>query len=152
MLVEEFCLLPGSDECGRRCVDALILPDREKGIAPRGKNVDAQGQKVVLVQTKASRLGMSLMGQTLFSLRLFRERFNPKSVLSVALCTRDDAALRALLEGHPECRVVVIPVGEVKNITAKDDAADQPMRPNTLRPPSRASRKSKSPKSSRATR
>lgn len=114
LLVEEFPLIASVDGGGRRCVDALILPSREKRIARRGEKVSLGGERVVLVQTKAGRLGMSLMGQTLFSVRLFLERFKPASVLSVALCSKDDTVLHAMLEKHPECRVVIISEDRLK--------------------------------------
>jgi hypothetical protein len=62
---------------------------------------------VIVVQAKASRLGMYLMGQALFSAELIR-RFRPASVRSVALCTADDAVLRPLLEPYPHVEVVVM--------------------------------------------
>jgi hypothetical protein len=52
---------------------------------------------------------MSLMGQALFSAELLRGRFKPASVEAVALCAKDDAVLRPLLEAHEGCRVVVLP-------------------------------------------
>jgi hypothetical protein len=48
------------------------------------------------------------MGQTLFSKQLL-ERFEPKSVESIALVAKDDDILRPLLEQHDGCRVVVCP-------------------------------------------
>lgn len=61
------------------------------------------------MQTKASRLGMYLMGQTLFSGELLRRRYPAALIESVALCSKDDAVLRPLLEVHTGCRVVVAP-------------------------------------------
>jgi hypothetical protein len=66
----------------------------------------------VVLQTKRGRLGMYLMGQTLFSAELLRRRFPSAVIESVALCTSDDEVLRPMLEAHNECRVVVVP-GEV---------------------------------------
>jgi hypothetical protein len=63
---------------------------------------------VVAIQTKNSRLGMYLMGQTLFTLKLL-EAMGPSSIESVALCATDDAHLRPLLEAHSGCKVVVCP-------------------------------------------
>jgi hypothetical protein len=54
---------------------------------------------VIVVQTKASRLGMYLMGQAFFSAELIREH-GPKSVRTVALCTRSDAKLAELCERY----------------------------------------------------
>jgi hypothetical protein len=110
LLVEEYCLVDRASTCGGRWVDALVLPGRETRIAARGEKIDiASGERAVLVQTKASRLGMYLMGQTVFSAELLRRRCPAAAIESVALCMRDDEVLRPLLEAHTGCRVVVAP-------------------------------------------
>jgi len=70
--------------------------------------VDITGERIILVQTKAGRLGMYLMGPTLFSAELVRARFRPAAIESVALCAKDDEVLRPLLEKHDGCKVVVM--------------------------------------------
>ena len=67
-----------------------------------------KGKDVVVVQAKNERLGMYLMGQTLFSAELVRKFFDPKSVLSIALCSKDDSVLRPMLEVFPNMKVQVI--------------------------------------------
>ena len=110
LLLEEFCLVNRAAACGGRWVDALVLPERETRIAERGQEIDiASGERAVLVQTKDSRLGMYLMGQTLFSAELLRRRWPAALIESVALCTKDDEVLRPLLEAHAGCRVVIVP-------------------------------------------
>lgn len=108
-LVEEFpVVLPkGNPQLGRRLLDGLIVRGGERRIAP-AHEVTLEGQDVVIVQAKAMRLGMYLMGQTLFSIELVKP-FKPRSIESVALCSKDDALLRPMLEAHPGCRVVVCP-------------------------------------------
>jgi len=108
-LVEEFpAVLPkGDPQLGRRLLDGLIVRGGERRIAP-AHEVTLEGQDVVIVQAKAMRLGMYLMGQTLFSIELLKP-FKPRSVESVALCSKDDALLRPMLEAHAGCRVVVCP-------------------------------------------
>ncbi len=49
---------------------------------------------------------MYLMGQALFTLELLRP-FGPSSVRSVAVCERDDAVLRPLLERYEGVSVVI---------------------------------------------
>jgi hypothetical protein len=51
---------------------------------------------------------MYLMGQTLFSEQLLRKYHNPGSIISVALCTKDDTVLRPLLEKYPNMKVVIM--------------------------------------------
>jgi hypothetical protein len=108
LLVEEYCLIERGAH--RRLADAIVLPERETRLAHRGEQITiAPGERVVVLQTKDARLGMYLMGQTLFSAKLLRDRFPEAKIESVALCTTDDAKLRPLLEAHTECRVVVAP-------------------------------------------
>lgn len=57
------------------------------------------GKDIIVVQVKAQRLGMYLMGQALFSKELMKP-FDPKSIRTVALCNKDDSILRPLAEAH----------------------------------------------------
>lgn len=94
-------------DCGKRCLDALILPNQETKEA-KASDVYLEGEDIILVQSKYSGLGMSLMGQALFSGELMRRRFNPGSIHSIALCRKNDSVLRLLLDPYPEVEVVVI--------------------------------------------
>lgn len=108
-LIEEFLAVRGAPDRGRRLIDAVILPGGEnRRLVGRERLVDVTGQDVIVVQAKASRIGMYLLGQSYFS-RLLVERLGPESVRSVALCTEDDAVLRPLAEGH---RIEVVVMGE----------------------------------------
>jgi hypothetical protein len=106
-LIQEFQAVPRMPSAGRRLLDALILPTQPKRQA-HWREVQIEGQEVIVVQAKAQRLGMYLMGQGIFSAELIRRRFRPKSVRSVILCIRDDAVLRSLLQSHPEVEVVIL--------------------------------------------
>jgi hypothetical protein len=106
-LIEEFVAVRRSPTCGPRLLDAVIVRDGEFRIA-RQDEVPINGRDVIVVQTKANRLGMYLMGQAFFSAQLIR-RHAPRSVESVALCGEDDSALRPLLEQYEGMRVVVCP-------------------------------------------
>ena len=105
-LIEEFRAVRGTATCGKRFLDAVILLNKETCIAP-WRGVSLKGEDVIVVQAKAMRLGMYLMGQTFFSAELIK-RFGPASVRSVALCTQDDSVLRPLLEQYPGMEVVVL--------------------------------------------
>ena len=63
-----------------------------------------EGKDIVVVQA----MGMYLMGQAFFSAQLLN-RFDPRSVESVALVAEDDEVLRPLFEQYPGMRVVVCP-------------------------------------------
>jgi hypothetical protein len=106
-LIEEFCAVSRSHSCGRRPLDGVIIKGGESRIAQQSE-VSVEGQDIIVVQTKASRLGMYVMGQAFFSAQLM-QRFNPRSVESVALVAQDDSVLRPLFEQYPGMRVVVCP-------------------------------------------
>ena len=108
-LIEEFPVVPKSEGQGRRVLDAVIILGEKKERLPAGARISLEGQDVVVVQVKNSRLGMSLMGQTLFSAQLVKRLFNPRSVQSVALCSQTDQVLQPMLEANEGCRVVVCP-------------------------------------------
>lgn len=119
LLIEEFTIVKGTKENGRRAVDGLIvLGEKTKRMTP-GSDFDITGKDVVIIQTKNSRLGMSLMGQTLFSAKLIR-RLKPRSVKSVALCASDDAILRPMLEAFKGCEVEVCPAKVCRQRTVSE--------------------------------
>jgi hypothetical protein len=99
-LIEEFPAVIKGPGRGWRWIDGVILPDdpdRER--KPEKQAFPIQGKKVVVVQVKATRLTMSLMGQTLFSIDLI-ESFQPESVKAVALCTATHEVLEPLLRAR----------------------------------------------------
>ena len=106
-LIEEFVAVERSRTCGQRVLDGVIITGGEFRIA-RQAEVPIEGRDVTVVQTKASRLGMYLMGQAFFSAQLM-QRFRPRSVTSVALCREDDSVLRPLFEQYPGMKVVICP-------------------------------------------
>lgn len=108
-IVYEFCMVNRTAINGVRYLDALILPNGETKIAKQSE-VAIEGADVILVQAKNSRLGMYLMGQTLFSVELMR-RFKPATIRSIALCRQDDAVLSPFFASFSEIEVVVQPLG-----------------------------------------
>ena len=118
-LIEEFPAVRRTPTNGRRLLDAVILPNGETRIADH-REVSLEGQDVIVVQAKAHRLGMYLMGQTVFSAELIK-RFKPASVKSVALCSKGDSELEPLLAPYPDVEVVVM---AEKEKTAAERVAD----------------------------
>jgi hypothetical protein len=110
-LIEEFVAVEPTPTCGRRVLDGVIIKDGEYRIAKQSE-VSLDGKDIIVVQTKASRLGMYLMGQALFSAQLM-PRFKPRSVVSVALCCQDDSVLRPLFEQYPHMKVIVCSLVEM---------------------------------------
>lgn len=107
-LVEEFLLTPRSATSSPRWVDGLILPDGPRRIAD-AKDVNVDGQEVIVVQTKKGRLRMTLMGQVVFSQKLMYRNYKPRRVRSIALCEEDDDVLRPMLEAFDDVEVVIAP-------------------------------------------
>lgn len=89
---------------GIRLADAVILPDEPHQRASFKDYPDLTSRNVVVVQTKATRLGMYAMGQGVFSKELVK-KLGAKSVRSIILVTKSDAALLPLLEGHESIEV-----------------------------------------------
>lgn len=105
-LIEEFYAVPSSSTCGKRVIDGVIIRGGENRIA-RASEVSLEGKDIIIVQTKAGRLGMYLMGQAFFSVELMK-KFKPASILSVALCLKDDSVLRPIFESYPNMKVEII--------------------------------------------
>jgi hypothetical protein len=105
-LVEEFLVVPASGTCAKRLLDGLILPNGPNERVSSNE-VEIAGQDVIVVQTKAKRLGMYLLGQAVFSAELIK-RHNPKSVRTVAICTEGDSALEPLARDYG-VEIVVYP-------------------------------------------
>ena len=99
-LMEEYLAVPRRPGVGQRLIDAVIIKDGDHRIASKAESfsLSLDGHDIVIVQTKALRLGMYLLGQASFSRELIKDRFAPKSVRTVALCAIDDAVLRPIAE------------------------------------------------------
>jgi hypothetical protein len=82
-LIEEFVAVKGNVTFGRRVLDGIIIRDGACRIACQSE-VSLEGKDIIVIQTKASRLGMYLIGQAFFSAQLI-QRYRPRSVVSVAL-------------------------------------------------------------------
>ena len=105
-LIEEFPAVKQSKTTGRRLMDAVIIINGPKQKA-NWRDVSLKNKDIIVVQAKSKRLGMYLMGQTLFS-ALLMKRFKPASIRSVALCKKDDSVLRPMLERYKGMEVVVM--------------------------------------------
>lgn len=106
-LIEEFPAVQASATCGARLIDGVIVVGGEKRICS-SYEIELKDRDIIVVQTKTGRLGMYLMGQALFSAQLML-RFQPRSILSVALCHQNDSILGPMFEAIPNMRVVICP-------------------------------------------
>ena len=104
--VPEYPLVRRAGDCGARYADAVIFPGEPHRRASAFEYPTVTGRDVIVVQTKAARMGMYLMGQALFSARLVLAQ-GAASVRSILLCLRADSALMPLLEPFPDVEVWV---------------------------------------------
>src|SRR5256884_6955952 len=103
----EYCLVRRSKDidCGSRLADAVILPDKPHGRGSIREYPTLKDLNVIVVQTKAERMGMYLMGQAVFSAQLVKVHRQAASVRSILLCTRVDNVLLPFLKSYPEVEV-----------------------------------------------
>ena len=106
VLIEEFVAINGTQNQGRRLIDGVFVLNEKKSIYS-GNKYNLEGKDVIVIQTKTSRIGMNLLGQAYFS-RLLIQMHNPKSVKSVAICSRNDVIMERLAKKH-NVEIVVIP-------------------------------------------
>lgn len=95
-LVEEFPAVKKGKDNSQRLIDGVIILGEDKKILS-WIDVSLKDKDIIVIQTKANRLGMYLMGQAFFSRELMK-RFQPKSIRSVIICGKDDAVMRPLAE------------------------------------------------------
>ena len=107
LLIEEFQAIPQKKDksIARRLVDGVIVLGEEKAIQ-RGGTFDLEGRDIIAIQTKATRLGMYLMGQAFFTREILK-RFKPKSIKTVAICGKGDVEMEKLCE-QTDIEVVVL--------------------------------------------
>jgi hypothetical protein len=108
-LIEEYVAVERAEDDSNapRFMDGLVILDGPFEISNDVKR-DICGKDVVVIQSKNKRLGMHLMGQTLFSRELILAK-GAKSVRSVAVCRKDDKVMRMLLLAHNDIEVVLCP-------------------------------------------
>jgi hypothetical protein len=97
-LIEEFPAVLRGPGNAQRLLDGLIIQGEPKMIA-KSSEVTIKGKDIIILQTKAHRLGMNLMGQAIISKGLM-ERFEPNSIRSVAICSEGDSVLEPLLKNY----------------------------------------------------
>lgn len=97
-LIEEFLAVSKGKDNAQRLIDGVILVDEETRIA-KTSDVIIKGKKIIVIQTKASRLGMYLIGQSIISRDLMK-KFEPTHIRSVIVCNKDDSILRPIAESY----------------------------------------------------
>lgn len=97
-LVEEFPAVLRGPGNAQRLIDGVIILGEPKRIAKPSESY-IKGKDIIVLQTKANRLGMNLMGQAIVSKKLM-ERFEPKSIRSIAICSEGDSVLEQFLADY----------------------------------------------------
>ena len=97
-LIEEYLAVRNGSDRGPRRLDGLIIRSKETNIET-DRSRDITGEDVIVVQTKAKRLSMTLLGQAILS-RALLTSLRPRTIHSVAVCTVGDAALEPLAEAY----------------------------------------------------
>jgi hypothetical protein len=108
-LIEEYVAVEEAADGSNapRYMDGLVILDGPFEISNDVRR-DIAEKDVVVIQSKSKRLGMYLMGQTLFSRDLILAK-GAKSVRSVAVCRKDDKVMRPLLLAHKNIEVHFCP-------------------------------------------
>jgi len=99
--MEEFLALRQGKQNRKRLMDGVIVFRK-----PFVKRKLIKGERVVVIQSKNRKLGISLIGQVVVSRDLV-ERHGVKVMRSVGVCTGMDTVLHKILRKHPRCRAVV---------------------------------------------
>jgi hypothetical protein len=110
----EFPLTKQTTDSGLRRLDGLIVPELPWRMWPWREATDegftreglVRGRHIIAVQAKYSRLGMTVMGQTLFSVELLKQ-LEPASVRGVALCLQYDAILGPIFLSYPNVAIAL---------------------------------------------
>jgi hypothetical protein len=96
LLIEEYLAIPLSKDqsIGKRLIDGVIVLGEPKS-RQKGGTYNFEGKDIIAVQTKATRLGMYLMGQAYFTREILK-RFKPNTIRTVAICGKGDREMEIL--------------------------------------------------------
>ena len=110
LLIEEFPAVKRDGTAGKnkRHIDGVIvLGEKADRRGPRkGDRELVKGKEVIVIQSKARRLGMGLIGQVVVSRELLKD-LKAKVVKSVGVCREDDQLLQKVLRRFKKCEAVV---------------------------------------------
>jgi hypothetical protein len=110
LLIEEFPAVKRDGTAGKnkRHIDGVIvLGEKAERRGPlKGDRELVKGKEVIVIQSKARRLGMGLIGQVVVSRELLKD-LKAKVVKSVGVCRQDDQLLHKVLRRFKKCEAVV---------------------------------------------
>lgn len=98
LLIEEFQVVPKKKNTGKgkRIIDGIIVLGEEKRIQIGG-TYDFTGKDIIIIQFEKEHKGMQFLGEA-FSSREAIMRYQPKSIKTVAICSKHDEELYRLCE------------------------------------------------------
>ena len=109
LLIREFPAIEGGKGRaeGKRHIDGVIVSGKKSGDRKgrKGDRTIVKGKKVIVIQSKAKRLGMYLIGQTIVSRELMKA-LGAKVVLSVAVHRKKDPVMQKVLKRFKKCEAV----------------------------------------------
>ncbi len=112
LLIREFPAVEGGKGRaeGKRHIDGVIICGKKNGnrTGRKGDRAKVKGKKVIVIQSKAKRLGMYLIGQTIVSRELMKA-LGANVVLSVAVHRKNDPVMLKVLKRFRKCEAVVYP-------------------------------------------
>jgi hypothetical protein len=110
LLIEEFAAVKKDRSNGKnkRHIDGVIVLGLEAGRRgpQKGDRELVAGKEVIVIQSKARRLGMGLIGQVVVSSKLL-EGLGADVLKSVGVCKEDDKVLNEVLKTFDKCEAVV---------------------------------------------
>jgi hypothetical protein len=110
LLIEEFPAVKRDGTAGKnkRHIDGVIvLGEKAERRGPRKDDRElVKGKRVIVIQSKARRLGMGLIGQVVVSRELLKD-LKAKVVKSVGVCREDDQLLHKVLRRFKKCEAIV---------------------------------------------
>ena len=110
LLIEEFPAVKrdGARGKNKRHIDGVIvLGQKAERRGPRkGDRELVRGKRVIVIQSKARRLGMSLIGQVVVSSKLL-EVLGADVIQSVGVCKEDDKVLHEVLKTFDKCGAII---------------------------------------------
>lgn len=115
LLIEEFPAVKRDGSAGKnkRHIDGVIVLGEKPGRrCPRkGDRELVNGKRVIVIQSKARRLGMGLIGQVVVSRELLDD-LGADVIKSVGVCKEDDKVLHSILRRFKKCEAVVYSRGK----------------------------------------
>lgn len=108
LLIEEFQVGPRKKNSskGKWVIDAIIVRGEENRIQTGG-TYDLAGKDIIVIQIEREHRGMQFLGEA-FSSREAIIRYQPRSIKTVAICSRHDEELYRLCEEF-NIEMVVMP-------------------------------------------